>query len=724
MASFDTIQKISEHPEWIVPRSDLRVFLGQPGGPEANKTTVEPGNAFSPGMLTFGVAWWLRFPNSKTDNGDFFAPEQAPLDHLRWSYQDGFYPILHCRTETGGLQIQHILFQDGRWEDQSEATAARLTLTNPGANPVTVQVFLALRSLGPAGAPLKTLKVGPDRCSLWDAAQGLPLLGADQLPQAIGCGIGDPSVLAQQGQTPGVTDVEDPDGWCFGLLCYEVTLAPGERWQVAIDCPHQTYGPVAGDLPSTVAPRPATFDARLSAHQNAWCERFGAIDLCVPDEDFRSAFFAGVQHLMTAMVGDQPRIAALAYPLPWLRDSIFIIRCLDLAGFHDLARAASGYVARQDFFGGFGAEGDAPGEGLWALVQHFRVTGDRAWLAEVYPAIRRKVDWLFRMRRAETPIRVVAETPVLAFTQAQRNTGIICLAGKEGIIMGTMDHGVAYSVGWVNHWAICGLREAAYAAEELGHMDDAQTWLAEAVDLQASLKAYAQNHPEFFGYERTTNSLLWPTQAWRDDLDFIRQPFERWWAENRGDGSDFKAEPYWLYFEESQAHNALLLGSRERAWQAVDYRLRHQDLPGLYGWREGGDGVGTENATRGVTLIPFLRGCHKYESITPHGWSQAEMWLLQRALLVEEWGNGLLLFAGVPAHWLKANAHIAAHHFPTWYGTLTLDLFVDATGQKAEVRLSGVQPGTPIDIRLPGVTRQAVTSAEETVLHIDLVSQG
>lgn len=77
----------------------------------------------------------------------------------------------------------------------------------------------------------------------------------------------------------------------------------------------------------------------------------------------------------------------------------------------------------------------------------------------------------------------------------------------------TMDHGVAYSVGWVNHWAICGLREAADAAEALGHMDDAQTWRAEAVDLQASLKSYAQNHPAFFGYERTTNSLLWPTQV-------------------------------------------------------------------------------------------------------------------------------------------------------------------------------------------------------------------
>ena len=71
-------------------------------------------------------------------------------------------------------------------------------------------------------------------------------------------------------------------------------------------------------------------------------------------------------------------------------------------------------------------------------------------------------------------------------------------------------------------------------------------------------------------------------------------------------------------------------------------------MPGLYGWREGKDGVGTENAVQGATLIPLMRGCQKMDSITPHGWSQAELWLLQRAALVEEWQDGLLLFSGVP----------------------------------------------------------------------------
>ena len=109
MASFETLRQLETHPEWLPPRSDLRVFLGEPGAPEATKTAVEPGNTFSPGMLTFGVTWWLRLPAS----GAFFAPETAPLDSLAWSYVEGSLPAIRCQVEFGGLNAEHILFQDG-----------------------------------------------------------------------------------------------------------------------------------------------------------------------------------------------------------------------------------------------------------------------------------------------------------------------------------------------------------------------------------------------------------------------------------------------------------------------------------------------------------------------------------------------------------------------------------------------------------------------------------
>jgi hypothetical protein len=595
-----------------------------------------------------------------------------------------------------------------------------LALTDARAIQVDVQVFIALRSLGPSGGLVRDLRVGDDGQSLWRMRKPLALLSVDQPPGAIGCGVGDPSPLARAGQVPGEQSSSDPDGWCFGLLRFDVTLMAGKTWQVRLDCPQHTSGNMQDILPGVAKPRPAQYEARAQAHLSCWQDRLSRVDLHVPDDNFRHAFHAGLQHMLTATVGDQARIAPLSYPLPWLRDSVFIIRCFDLAGFHDLARAATEYCARNDFFGGFGAEGDAPGEGLWALAQHYRITRDKAWLEKVYPTIRRKCEWLFRMRRTKEPIQVFVDTPTLAFTHAERNAGVICLAGQDGLIMGTMDHHIAVS--WVNHWAICGLREAAYAARKLGLESDAATYGTEASELKGALEAFIERTPTYFEWERTVNSLLWPCRVWEDDPQSIAPGFSAWWDAHRGAGDDdYQPEPYWLYFELAQAHNALLLGHRERAWRVVQYRLRHQDLPGLYGWREGGDGVGTQNATQGVTLIPQLRGCHRFPSITPHGWSQAEMWLLQRAVLVEEWQGGLLLFAGVPSCWLTPNSRVAFRNLPTWYGNVSAELLVDEQARSAAVKASGIAAGTNVRVQLPTYETEATSGDDGSLsIHVEL----
>jgi hypothetical protein len=703
MASPDTAHALADHPDWMPPRSDKRVFLGEPGAPEATKTTVEPGNAFSPGMLTFGVTWWLRV----LANGrwTFFAPEEAPLAALRWRFADGFLPVLVCDAAVAGIAVRHTLFQDGTAADRSEAVAGEIALAvDAGDGPVEAQLFVALRSLGPAGGPVRELAVGDDRASLRLPGRGLTVLALDRSADAVGCGVGDPSPLARLGLVPEERGSADAAGWCFGLVRYDVSLAPGDEWRVRFDCPQQTYGNLEDDLPGTAAPAPDAFAVRRDAHLAAWRERLERVALDVPDRAFSDAFFAGLQHMLVATVEDQPRIAPLAYPLPWLRDSVFIVRCFDLAGLHDDARRLTEYCARNDFFGGFGAEGDAPGQGIWAIVQHFRVTGDRAWLQRMYPAVRRKAEWLFRMRRAERPIQVFVDTPTLAYTHAERTSGVVCVAAAEGVIRGSMDHGIEHSIGWINQWAVLGLREAAFAAETLGETADAVGFRAEADDLFAAVERYAARHPSYFAHDRTMNSLLWPTRAWEHDPDAIAPTFDAWWRDQRGTTEVFIPEPLWLYFEFAQAHNALLLGQTRQVWDVLDYRLRHQDVPGLYGWREGGNGEGTRNATRGVTLFHQLRGCQRFDDIAPHGWSQAEMWLLQRAVLVEEWQDGLLLFAGVPPSWLGPGARVAFRDFPTWYGHVSASLRVNERGDRVAVTAEGFDRDVPLTLRLNGST--------------------
>ena len=266
MASYETLQKLQENPEWIAPRSDTRVFLGEPGAPEATKTTVEPGNAFSPGIGTFGVAWWLRFP----DEDSFFAPETQALESLKWSFEDGYLPLIHCDTLAMGLEIRHSLFQDGTALERSEAVCGNLQIRNSTAQTKNVQVFIALRSLGPAGGPVRDLKVGDDAKSLWLAQRNLPLLGFHRFPDSVGCGVGDPSPLAREGKVPSAKTVADPDGWCFGLGRFDIKLSPQETWCLRFDCPQQSYGVVPDALPGTASMRPDQYEQRVQAHLETW----------------------------------------------------------------------------------------------------------------------------------------------------------------------------------------------------------------------------------------------------------------------------------------------------------------------------------------------------------------------------------------------------------------------------------------------------------------------
>src|SRR5262249_38998513 len=108
-------------------------------------------------------------------------------------------------------------------------------------------------------------------------------------------------------------------------------------------------------------------------------------------------------------------------------------------------------------------EWDAPGEAIAALVSHYRFTRDRAWLAHAYPP---------RARAA-------------AFLDALRGRTDDTLLPPN---MSAEDLGSpSWRHYWDDLWAISGYREAAFAASELGFLDDASAFNARADDLEAAL---------------------------------------------------------------------------------------------------------------------------------------------------------------------------------------------------------------------------------------------
>ncbi len=202
----------------------------------------------------------------------FLPPRRPPSSSLHWRYEGGCLPLIHCETQVHGLDVQHSLFQDGRAADYSEAVCARLRLSNPvsAGRPASVQVFIALRSLGPAGGPLYDLAVDSNRRGFCQSEGGLPLLAVDRSPDAIGCEAGDPSPLARQGEAPAAAACQDKEGWAYGLLRYDLLIPAGESWTVRLDCPQQTKRQWQYLANSRCVARPEAFEERCQAHLEDW----------------------------------------------------------------------------------------------------------------------------------------------------------------------------------------------------------------------------------------------------------------------------------------------------------------------------------------------------------------------------------------------------------------------------------------------------------------------
>ena len=89
------------------------------------------------------------------------------------------------------------------------------------------------------------------------------------------------------------------------------------------------------------------------------------MELDLPDQRFVDCLDAQVAHLMMGLLDRRtPPGEPTNYPLAWQRDGVAVVAGLVRAGQLEVAKELGQYFAENDFFGGFGAEGDAPGQGL------------------------------------------------------------------------------------------------------------------------------------------------------------------------------------------------------------------------------------------------------------------------------------------------------------------------------------------------------------------------
>ena len=629
------------------PRGRGHTVLAAPGTAETEKAYLEPGGSFSPWVGSFGVSIWITDEQRVL----LMTSDNMPVTTIR---QDLIPPddrnLVGLVTETPYYRAQWSSSENGRWTLQLKA------------HPLSkARLFLVIRSVGPAGGPVRSLGWDGEALSInnrWTATVH---------PAPIVVDIGEEGEPGWMKDHTGPTQWHGDSGWGYARL----ELDHDTEWRMEI---------ARRAREEQLKPPVLTTNSQLR------------ID--VPDRQFLNSLQAQLVHIMMGLVGRETRPGdPMNYPRPWLRDGAYELVALAHAGHLELAQTLSREFAEEDFFGGFGPEADAPGLAIWALEDVAVRLRLAAYDQAIWPHVRRKAEFIETMLDTTRPILKPIKKPIVPAVSRRQDLGLVCEASRDGLIIGRMDN--HQPLLFVNAVSYRGLIDAADLASRVGQHELAQRWRVRAEGLRlAWTRAFA---PPELKNDRTYVNALWPTGVARSSKESLQEALQARWEKLRTNEGSFRGLPLWTYFDLGEAHQWLFLDQPDRVWKTVRWFWNHQVSPGVYTWWEGDHAENDSHRWDGI------RGWFHPPHVTPHYWTAAEMALLQLDMLTywDQWTTEptLVIGAGIPDDWLRARMSVS--NLPVPGGEVSWEW----NGRRLLVRFTGVSPKIRLGPAFPRHTR-------------------
>jgi hypothetical protein len=357
-------------------------------------------------------------------------------------------------------------------------------------------------------------------------------------------------------------------------------------------------------------------------------------------------------------------------------------------------------------------------------MEYFRFTGDRAFLTELWPAVRRAVDYLEALRATRL-------TPEFETVELRARQGLLPeSASHEGYLAHPVH---SY---WDDFWALQGYRDAAAMAAVLGEAAEARRIAAIAEVFEAAVRASVERTIADRGIDYVPGSVEWadfdPTATANavvllDALASLPQAalartFDEYLAGLRRRARD---EIDWNNYSayEIRIIGALVhLGRRDDAAELLQFFLADRRPRAWNQWPE-------------ITWRNPRSPGHIGD--VPHTWIGAEYVLALRSMLAYERAaeDTLVLAAGVPAAWLDGGREITIAGLPTHYGLLDFrlrregnDVLTFTLAGTLDVPRGGIVLCPPLDrpigsvaVNGRGVTRFDAESATITACPAEVV---
>jgi len=471
-------------------------------------------------------------------------------------------------------------------------------------------------------------------------------------------------------------------------LTFDFRLKPGEERTVDLFIPYfPADAEKTGDLERLAV------EPQLEVFRNFWTRELNRrARFIVPEKRIRDSYRSALAYSMILTDRNPkgfsvPHPDATAYEHVWAGDSGCIIHATDRLGYHDDAaayldyflarqgqRAPEGEVSSADGF----FSGDVPGlrwmgeNGfiLWAMAEHYKLTGDRSWLRKVAPKMIKSCDWIIRERN---------RTKTTANGERPRHYGLL----PKGRASDNAELNYFY---WTDTYSYGGLRGTADVLAEIGLGQEAARLRAEADDYKACIldsverSILRQTDPPFFPQGPYMNqpptaealaaswySLCSPIYMAEMGLFGANDPKASWvngtiekYVMTSGLPTLVRPgyiDPHYVY---NQALTQLLRGETGKFLWTFYSVFAYGQSRTTYATLECND---IETGSLGDA----------WDSLRmPHMHSNSRVLALLRIALLLEDGAALHLLAGTPRGWLEPGKSVEVRKAPTLFGEVNI----------------------------------------------------
>jgi hypothetical protein len=637
-----------------------RITVGRPDASDRTLLDLQPGSlrmAWSYDNLSMSPYPPLAFRTPPTLWNVQITPQVdgKPLARSRWTRLDGVLPALDNLYEDALGSV--------RLEVASGMTAAlaRVTIANRDSHPHQFVLRCDSGNWGENPAWLDaTRNVGDNLTAGWNERADRVLI--------LGTGA-DAYSLQADGVPPGAKSM---------VLVWNVK--PGQQRQGWIVRPYRGY---AADLPAL---RQQDWGKEMEQGKQQWRDLLArASQLSIPDAGVSNAYQACLADLfiMREPTADGRMIGVPGtegYRAGNSGEPLIVAVALDQNGLHReaLAGASISFDMQEsdgcwaDRRGWMHSMWCGAGFKSWAVMEHYRLTGDKKFLADVYPRMLASSRW---QERERVHSRSAAGPRPLTYGLMPRGFGD-CGLMNDGDMYGVfLPHNI-----WSVYADCCSLE----AAEILGKTDDAaelkKIYATARQDLLAALERGAIKEKDYRwipGVPGKTSGSCWgvlnlvaPCGLLPPDHELVTGTLRKIEANISKGGqpihTGWMADGAWVAITlDNVAEVHLARGNGDAAGRYLYSTLNH-GTP-LYTWcEERGQEPGTA----------------KCSGDRQHLWTPVAVVRALRDMLAMEQGDGLHLALGTPREWLASGKPVGIAGACTHFGAVSYRMQYDPAGAK------------------------------------------